>query len=150
MEKPILYQAVPMSQRSPGPNAYAMIYCVLLDGRIQMMAQWRPKNISEAELLAAYKEGKDLPDRGGEWWSLGMAQAKPLKAVTHWLEQVEITQVAEEWAEEALKANIQVIKQEHNPEVREANKTWFQQKMEDWAGYRGECGDGGKVKPDQL
>lgn len=56
---------------------YGSIHCILIDGRIQMIAQWRPCDGSEA--------GNGV----GQWWTLGMSQATHIeskkKCVTHFL-----------------------------------------------------------------
>lgn len=65
--KDIIYKAIPVEERKP---EWASIHVVLLDGRIEMMAQWRPP---------------------GEWFTLGMGSAANIeskrKCVTHWLER---------------------------------------------------------------
>lgn len=67
----IFYKAIDVNERLP--KEYATIHVILLDGRLPMMAQWRPS------------------ENGGEWWSLGMSQATKIeekkKCVTHWLER---------------------------------------------------------------
>lgn len=60
----IIYKPIRCEERLP--KDYATIHIVLVDGRIPMMAQFRPDK---------------------EWWTLGMSNAKRLdKGVTHWLE----------------------------------------------------------------
>lgn len=59
----ILWEQVPIDQTDE--LGWAQIYVVLADGRIPMMAQWRPP---------------------GEWWTLGMSQATKIeKGLTHFL-----------------------------------------------------------------
>lgn len=61
-----IYLPIPVEDRLP---ANAWIGCVLIDGRLPMMAQLRPDVV------------------GHKWFTLGMAQAKEIpKGVTHWLE----------------------------------------------------------------
>jgi hypothetical protein len=57
-----------------GELEYASIHTILLNGRIPMTAQWRPC------------EGSAKGNGVGEWWTMGMGQAKKIeKGVTHYL-----------------------------------------------------------------
>lgn len=71
----IIYVAVLVTERLP--KEFATIHIVLIGGSLPLMAQWRP-----AEVVTTPPTG--------EWWGLGMGEAKPLedkkKCVTHWLE----------------------------------------------------------------
>lgn len=66
MEKKIISNIIPVDEKKPG---WAQIVPILIDGRLPMVAQWRPP---------------------GEWWTLGMANASKIEAkkkcVTHWIE----------------------------------------------------------------
>lgn len=63
---------------------FPMIYTVLLDGRIPMTAQWRPCEGSE-------------PGNGiGEWWTMGMSQAKRIdQGVTHFLKKTKVIVISD-------------------------------------------------------
>jgi hypothetical protein len=74
MEQEIYYRAVPVEEDLP---PVPQIVTVLIDGRIEMQAQIRPTD----------KPGQK------EWWSLGMANAKPLTKVTHWLQRISMEEL---------------------------------------------------------
>ena len=73
MNEKIMYEAIPVD--SGDLPSYPQIVCVLIGGKIPMMAQLRPS------------------ENGPEWWSLGMANATRIeekkKCVTHWLKRCE-------------------------------------------------------------
>lgn len=81
---------IPISVDERLPKSFATIHVVLLDGRLPMMAQWRPGLNSN-----------------GEWWTLGMSNGSHIeenkKCVTHWLEVVQnVTVLTEQEIEKEL------------------------------------------------